>query len=111
MSDEALELLRRISIKLDTLTAPREALRRREAARAMGVSLSKLEKLIKRGKVRTSDDAHLVPMSEVRRYCAPKTKRARKPSVGHRVRNRHVDGQSDEAVAELRQRLRAKAAR
>jgi len=51
------------------------AMRRRDAAKAMGLSLTKLEGLIRSGKVKTAVDVHLIPLSEVRRYCAPKTPR------------------------------------
>lgn len=51
------------------------AVRRAEAAKLMGVSRTKLEALIRDGKVRTAVDVHLVPMSEVRRYCAPRQPR------------------------------------
>lgn len=106
-ADAILAAVRRLESKVDAMSAPREALKRRDAAAAMGISLSKLEKLIARGKVRTaSGDHHLVPMSEVRRYCAPKASRERSPAVGHRARLRNVDGQSDEAIDEMKRALR-----
>jgi hypothetical protein len=51
------------------------AVKRRAAAKMMGVGLTKLESLIRAGEVRTAVDRHLIPLSEVRRYCAPKQPR------------------------------------
>lgn len=82
------------------------ALKRTAAAKAMGISTGKLDGLIASGKVRTAEDPRLVPMSEVKRYCAPKTPRQRRRLGGHRVR-RTVDGQSDEAWAEMKRKLRS----
>ena len=99
--------LARIERRLEQLAGPSPvAVKRTQAAKLMGVSLRKLGALISAKKIRTTEDPHLVPMSEVRRYCAPKSPRQRKPSVGHRARIRHDDGQSDEAIAEMRRRLR-----
>lgn len=101
--------LKRISARLETVLAPEpKAVKRREAARLMGIGVTKLDQLIAAKKVHTTEDARLVPMSEVRRYCEPKTPRQRKPSVGHRVRNKHIDQQSDEAIADMKRALRAK---
>lgn len=86
------------------------AVKRSVAARLMGVSSSKLDTLIKLGKVRTADDRTLVPIAEVKRYTAPKAKRQRRPSVGHRARMKHVDGQSDEALADATKAIRERKA-
>ncbi len=59
-----------------TATTGRDgAVKRRAAAKMMGVSLTKLEALIRDGEIRTAVDRHLVPLSEVRRYCSPKQPR------------------------------------
>lgn len=101
--------LRQIVSRLDSLdNTPAVALKRAEAAKAMSMSRRKLEQLIAAGKIRTADDAHLVPMSEVRRYCAPKLKRKRAPAIGHRARAKHVDGQGEEAIAEMKRAVRAR---
>lgn len=88
---------------------PRDgAAKRQQAARMMGVSVSKLDALVRENKVRTADDAHLIPMAEIRRYCAPKVKRERKPAVGHRARMKHVDAQSDDAIAAAKETIRSR---
>ncbi len=106
-ADTILAEIRKLNAKVDAIgTAAPVAVKRREAARLMGVSLPKLEKLIAKGAVKTTEDVHLVPMAEVRRYCAPKSPRKRKPSVGYR-RSKHVEGQGEEAIAEMKRALRA----
>lgn len=109
---EMLAELRRIHERLDALTRPAEvspvAVKRKDAARLLGISLRKLELLIVAGRLRTAEDVRLIPMAEVKRYCAPKAKRQRRRLGGHRVR-RSNDGQSDEALDALKARLRAKA--
>lgn len=102
--------LDRMREELRAQATPVQALKRAEAAKAMGVSVGKLDGLIRDGKVRTTDDAHLIPMAEVRRYCAPKTKRKRRPAIGHRARRKlNIDTQSDEAWDEASKRLHEKA--
>jgi hypothetical protein len=54
------------------------AVKRTIAAKLMGIGRTKLDNLIASGDVRTAVDTRLVPMSEVRRYTAPKLPR-RKP--------------------------------
>lgn len=54
--------------KLTGRTAPESAVTRREAARRMGISLSKLNALIRTAEVQVCRDRHLVPVSEVERY-------------------------------------------
>lgn len=104
--DSIAAVLERITARLDAREAAQPvALKRSAAAKAMGVSSRKLEQLIVAGKVATAEDVRLVPMSEIRRYCAPKTKRQRRRLGGHRLR-RTVDGQSDEAIAEMKRSLR-----
>lgn len=105
-----LEAIRRDLAKLSEQTAQPVAVRRAVAAKMMGVSRRKLEQLISGGRVRTAQDAHLVPMAEIKRYCAPKVKRERRPAVGHRARQRYVDGQSDEALDLATRAIRTKAA-
>lgn len=85
------------------------AVKRAVAAKMMGVGLTKLDALIRAGRVATAQDSHLIPLAEVRRFCAPKPKRERKPAVGHRARMKHVDGTSDEAWDSATRRLRSKA--
>lgn len=108
MTDDLAPILARIEAKLDALgSAPAPvALKRSAAAKAMGISVRKLEQLIIAGKVSTAEDVRLVPMSEVKRYCAPKAKRQRRRLGGHRLR-RTVDGQSDEAIADMKRALKA----
>lgn len=102
--------LRALRSQLGKLSgAEPHALKRTEAARAIGISRRKLDQLIDDGKIKTADDVHLVPMVEVRRYCTPKAPRQRKPAVGQRARRAPVEAQSDMALSDLRQRLRAKA--
>jgi len=111
MSDAVLDELRRINARLDALGgAAREpvAVKRREAARLMGISIRKLELLLVGGKVRTTEDPRLVPMAEVKRYCAPKAKRKRRPAVGYRARLKNVDGQGDEAIEQARRAMRSR---
>jgi hypothetical protein len=84
----------------------RHALKRADAAKAMGISVSKLDSLVRTGKVRTAEDSHLIPVAEVKRYCAPKTRRKRKPAIGHRARMKHIDAQSDEAWGEASRRVK-----
>lgn len=102
--------LDRMREELRAQAVPAHALKRAEAAKAMGVSISKLDALVRVGKVRTADDVHLIPMSEVRRYTAPKQRRQRRPAVGHRARQRRVDTQSDEAWDDVTQRVKASGA-
>lgn len=92
--------------------APRDgAVKRAVAAKLMGVSVGKLDTLVKKGKVATTEDTHLVPMAEVRRYCAPRPKRRHKPAIGHRARSRkRLAGQTDEAFDSARQMLRNRGA-
>jgi len=116
MSDSSVILAELLAIRADIAAlreqqrTERHALKRAAAAVAMGISRRKLEKLIATGKVRTASDEHLVPLSEVRRYCAPKTPRQRKPAVGYRARMRNVDSQSDEAFELATKALRRKRA-
>lgn len=51
------------------------AVKRRVAAKMMNVGLTKLEALIRDGEIRTAVDRHLIPLSEIRRYCSPKQPR------------------------------------
>lgn len=51
------------------------AVKRRAAAKLMGIGLTKLQSEIDAGKVRTTTDKRRIPMSEVRRYNAPKEPR------------------------------------
>lgn len=85
---------------------PNGAVKRAVAAKMMGIGSTKLDLLIKAGKVATAEDKTLVPIAEVKRYCAPKPKRERRPAVGHRARMKHVDGQSDEAIDAARTAMR-----
>lgn len=92
---------------------PRDgAVKRAVAAKLCGISVSKLDALIRDGKIRTTEDSRLVPMSEVRRFTAPKQKRQRKPAIGHRARMKNLDAQSDEAwnLVDVRVRATGKAA-
>lgn len=101
----------REEMRAQSTAAPRDgAVKRAVAAKLMGVGLTKLAALVKVGTVATAQDTHLIPMAEVRRYCAPKPKRERRPAVGHRARMKHVDGQSDEAWDDATKRLRTKVA-
>lgn len=113
MTDSAaiLEAVRRLEKRIEALAAPQPvAVKRAVAAQLCGIGVSKLDALIRAGKIRTAEDSHLVPMSEVRRYCAPKQKRERKPAVGHRARQKkHLDAQSDEAWDSVTQRVRGRA--
>lgn len=87
---------------------PRDgAVKRVVAARLCGISPSKLDALVRAGKIRTTEDSHLVPMSEVRRFTAPKQKRQRKPAIGHRARMKHVDAQGEEAWNDANRRVKA----
>lgn len=96
--------------RTESIPTQAAALKRADAAKAMGISRRKLEQLIAAGKVRTAEDPHLVPIAEVKRYCTPKMPKQRKPSVGHRVRTREaLDSQSDDAWAEMRRNLRSRA--
>ncbi len=88
-------------------TAQFGAVKRSVAAKMMGIGTTKLDELIAAGKVSTAEDERLVPLSEVRRYCAPKAKRQRRPSVGLRAMRKHVDTQGDEAIAEMKRALKA----
>lgn len=97
--------------RTESIPAQSAALKRADAAKAMGISRRKLEQLIAAGKVRTAEDAHLVPVAEVKRYCAPKMPKQRRPAVGHRARMKHVDGQSDEAWELATKALRERKAR
>lgn len=108
MSESAaiLAAIAQLREELRTLAPQPVAVKRADAARLMGISVTKLDALIRTKKIRTAEDSHLVPMAEIRRYCAPKAPRQRKPAVGHRAR-RSVDGQSDEAIAEMKRALRA----
>ena len=108
-TSEVVARLARIEAQLERLaTTPAPvAVKRSVAAKMMGVSLPKLVRLIAAGKVKTADDEHLIPVAEVRRYCAPKASRQRKAALGYRARQKHVDGQSEEAITEMRRRLRA----
>lgn len=108
--EEQIAELRAMLAQLLNAQATPQAVKRSEAARLMGVRPRKLEALIASGKVATAaEDVRLVPMAEIRRYCAPKVARQRKPSVGVRASRRPaVDTQSEEAIAELKARLRSK---
>jgi hypothetical protein len=113
MSDPIITALARIEQRLEQLaTTPAPvAVKRAVAAKMMGIGVTKLDALVREGKVRhAEEDAHLIPVAEVKRYCAPKTKRQRRPSVGVRaLRLKHNDAQSDEAIEEARRLVRAKA--
>jgi hypothetical protein len=112
MSDAIAAALARIEARLDRLaTTPAPvAVKRAVAAKMMGIGVTKLDALVREGKIRTAEDSHLVPVAEVKRYCAPKAPRTRRPAVGHRARRKlNVDTQSDEAWDEASRRLRAKA--
>jgi hypothetical protein len=63
------------AMRQDQLGGRDGAVKRRLAAKMMGIGLSKLEALIRDGEIRTAVDRHLVPLSEVRRYCSPKQPR------------------------------------
>lgn len=100
-------IVARMDAKLDALgsTPAPVAVKRSVAAKMMGISTRKLEQLITAGKVRTTEDTRLVPVAEVKRYCAPKAPRQRRRLGGHRVR-RTTDGQSDEAIEAARRAMR-----
>lgn len=108
---EAIDALRAALVEPFADLKPYGALNRKAAASAMSMSVSKLDHLIRTGKIRPGADPHLVPVSEVKRYCAPRAPRVRRPVIGHRARRVNVDGQSDEAWAEMKRRLREKAKR
>jgi hypothetical protein len=100
--------LEQLVAKLDRGSAPEaQAVKRSVAAKLMGIGGTKLDELIAAGKVRTAVDVKLVPMSEVKRYCAPKAPRGRasgrKPSLV-------IDETSAEAVAAMKRDLRRRRA-
>lgn len=103
-NEDIMRELRALRAYLEELRTERHALKRAEAARAMGISRRKLEKLIAAGKVRTAEDPHLVPVAEVKRYCAPKTPRGRN-RAGRRPAL-VIDETSPEAVAAMKRELR-----
>jgi hypothetical protein len=111
-ADVILTELRAVRAELKRL-AEREAgsapvaVKRSVAAKMLGVGLTKLDALVREGKLKTAEDSHLIPVVELRRYAAPKTPRKRKPAVGHRARMKHVDGTSDEAWAAVLKRAKA----
>jgi hypothetical protein len=110
IAEQIAELRGMLKKVLDAQAAPPvQALKRAQAAQAMSVSVSKLDALVRTGKVRTAEDSHLIPMAEIRRYCAPKVKRERRPAVGHRARMKAADGQSDDAIAAARELITSKA--
>lgn len=114
MTDPVLAELRALSAKVDRLvdaSAQPKAVKRTVAARLLGIGVTKLDALVRDGKLATAEDVRLIPMREIERYCAPRPKRQRAPSVGVRASRRQaVDTQSDEAIEEYRRSLR-KAAR
>lgn len=84
------------------------SVKRAVAAEIIGIGVTKLDGLIRARKLATCEDVTLIPLAEIRRYCAPKPKRQRRPAIGVRAMRRH-DGQSDEAIAAARLTVREKA--
>lgn len=84
------------------------AVKRSVAAKLMGIGVTKLDTLIKLGKVRTADDRTLVPLSEVKRYTAPKAPRGRN-TAGRRPAL-VIDETSPDAVEAMKRELRLRRA-
>lgn len=68
---EIKQMLREVILELRKLTgrpAEEVSVTRKEAARRMGMSLSKLNGRIRAGEIATCRDVHLIPVAEIRRY-------------------------------------------
>lgn len=75
------------------------AVKRSVAAKMMGIGTTKLDALIRSGELATAQDRTLVPLSEVRRYCAPKEPHR------HKRRRSPVRLNSDDEALRLRDDL------
>lgn len=105
--DQVLVELRALRERIETVAVAPVAVKRSVAAKMLGIGVTKLDALVREGKLKTAEDSHLIPVAELRRYAAPKSPRKRKPAVGHRARAKHIEAQSDEAWDLVTKRVKA----
>lgn len=94
--------------KVEAIIAPPRALKKRDAARLLGVGLTTLENLLRQGKLRTVPigDREHVPMSELVRMTSVTTKPQR-PASGPALGARKQDGRSEaEKIREFARSLK-----